>query len=110
MIWFGLLCIGCAPALINYNLEGKGLVHCLDVCQAKLIIVDEDEECRKRIDGSRKEIEEDRGMKTVQLDDVLRRTVSVLNANVPGDEYRKDVKPDFPNSLIYTRYSPPHST
>ncbi|KAJ5759018.1 hypothetical protein N7520_006174 [Penicillium odoratum] len=38
----GLWSIGAVPALINYNLTGKPLVHSLKVSSAKLVIVDEE--------------------------------------------------------------------
>lgn len=40
--WLGLLAIGATPAMINFNLEGHGLVHCVKVSEAHLLLVDED--------------------------------------------------------------------
>jgi len=37
-IWFGLSKIGVAAALINTNLEGEGLAHCINIVDAKAII------------------------------------------------------------------------
>ena len=37
-VWYGLMKIGVATALINTNLEGKGLYHCISIVDAKLII------------------------------------------------------------------------
>ena len=37
-IWFGLSKIGVATALINTNLEGEGLAHCIGIVDAKVII------------------------------------------------------------------------
>ena len=37
-VWYGLIKIGVATALINTNLEGKGLHHCISIVDAKLII------------------------------------------------------------------------
>lgn len=105
MIWFAMWCLGAAPSFINYNLEGKALLHCLDVCQSKLIIVDSEANCQRRINESREEMEK-RGMKIVTLDEDLRREIASQPLDVPGDEYRKDVKPEFPYALIYTRYVP----
>jgi acyl-CoA synthetase (AMP-forming)/AMP-acid ligase II len=102
MIFFATLCIGAAPALINYNLEGKALLHCLDVCETKLLIIDAEENCQRRINESRGEIEK-KGTKIVTLDADLKQSISTSPAVVPGDEFRTDVKPDFPYALIYTR-------
>lgn len=37
-VWFGLSKIGVVTALINHNLEGEGLAHCVDIAGAKLVI------------------------------------------------------------------------
>ena len=37
-IWFGLSKIGVATALINTNLEGEGLSHCIGIVDAKAVI------------------------------------------------------------------------
>lgn len=105
IIWLAILSIGCAPAFINYNLEGKALLHCLDVCATQLVIVDDDAACRARIENSREDIEK-RGSMIVYLDSVLKGEVSARDAIVPGDEYREGVTPSFPFALIYTRYAP----
>ena len=102
MIWFATLCIGAGPAFINYNLEGKALLHCLAVCDSKLIIVDEDEGCQRRINGSRQDIES-KGTKIVVHDGALKQEISARPAVCPGEEYRRGVKGDFPYCLIYTR-------
>ena len=39
-VWIGLLCIGAVPALINFNLTSKPLLHCVTVADAKLLIFD----------------------------------------------------------------------
>lgn len=102
IIWLAILSIGCSPAFLNYNLEGKALLHCLDVCETKLVIVDDDRGCRARIEGARAKIEE-RGKKLVFHDDALQREVSAKAAVVPGHQYRQGVDGDFPCCLIYTR-------
>jgi len=103
IVWFALHAIGAAPAFINYNLEGDALLHCLDVCQTKLILVDEDAGCQKRINGSSKAIEVERGTRIVVLDDELKRNIGSRKAEVPDDEYRSGIKGEFPSCLIYTR-------
>ncbi|ORY87667.1 hypothetical protein BCR37DRAFT_4655 [Protomyces lactucae-debilis] len=41
-IWayFGLWAIGATPAFINFNLTGQPLLHCIGVCNAKLMVFD----------------------------------------------------------------------
>lgn len=101
-VWFATMAIGTAPAFINYNLEGKGLLHCLEVCQSRLIIVDVDEACQRRVNDSRTEIEA-KGMKIVTLDDTLKSQINSLPVDRPGDEWRNGTVGGFPWTLIYTR-------
>jgi acyl-CoA synthetase (AMP-forming)/AMP-acid ligase II len=102
MIWFATLCIGAAPAFLNYNLEGKALLHCLEVCETRLIIVDEDANCRRRIDGSRAAIEA-KGTKIAILDEPLKQSISARPAVCPENKYRDGTDGSFPYCLIYTR-------
>ncbi len=101
--WLACLCIGCAPAFVNFNLEDRGLLHCLDVANSKLLLVDEDEACQARIERSKEAIL-GRGTKIVIVDDGLRQAVASQKSAVPGDEYRLGVKPGSPLCLSYTRY------
>jgi len=39
-IWFGLSKVGIIPALLNYQLTGPALAHCLNISDAKLLILD----------------------------------------------------------------------
>lgn len=41
-LWYGLSKAGIIPALINFQLQSKALAHCLDISEAKLVIVDTD--------------------------------------------------------------------
>lgn len=101
MIWFATLCIGAAPAFLNYNLEGKALLHCLEVCETKLIIVDEDAACQRRIESSRSVIE-GKGTRIAVLDAALKAEVSSKSKVCPEDSYRDGTPGSFPYSLIYT--------
>ncbi|KAL8712219.1 MAG: hypothetical protein Q9225_006975 [Loekoesia sp. 1 TL-2023] len=40
-IWLGLWSIGAYPALINYNLTGAPLTHCLVISTARIVFIDE---------------------------------------------------------------------
>ena len=101
MIMFATLCIGAGPAMINYNLEGKALMHCLSVCESKLLIVDEDSGCQQRINGSREDIE-GAGTKIVTMDGGFKERVRARPVEVPGDELRNGMKGEWPYALIYT--------
>jgi len=101
IIFFATMTIGAGPALINYNLEGKALMHCLGVANTKLLVIDEDAGCQQRIEGSRGEIEAF-GTKIVTMDAALLQNVASKPATVPSDELRNGMKPEFPYALIYT--------
>lgn len=101
MIWFACLCVGAAPAFINYNLEGKALLHCLNVAESKLLIVDQDEKCQQRIRDSQEEIE--KTSKIAILDQQLKDHISTKSTQDPGKDLRKNVKGRDPVTIIYTR-------
>ena len=101
LIWMAMMAIGCAPAFINYNLEGNALIHCLKVCETKIILCDDDAACRKRIEGSRSEIE-NLGPRIVFLDQNTRSQIAAHSSVIPDDSYRENVKGEFPFCLIYT--------
>ncbi|XP_035250821.1 very long-chain acyl-CoA synthetase-like isoform X2 [Anguilla anguilla] len=39
LIWLGLSKIGCAAALLNYNVRSKSFLHCFSCCAANVLIV-----------------------------------------------------------------------
>jgi len=41
-LWFGLSKLGVIPALLNYQLAGKALAHCVNISEAAHVIVDVD--------------------------------------------------------------------
>lgn len=59
--WLGLWAIGSAPAMINWNLGGDALVHCLRIAGVKFMLVDTEEGCRGRVEGERKRVEGELG-------------------------------------------------
>lgn len=102
---FGLLgswAIGSAPAMINYNLGGDSLIHCLKLSGSKIVLVDEDSDCRSRIEEERSRVEGELGMKIIILDAVQRDQISAIKATRPDDSYRATMEGEFPMCLIYT--------
>jgi acyl-CoA synthetase (AMP-forming)/AMP-acid ligase II len=95
--------IGAAPAWINYNLAGDALVHCLKVADAKLLLVDEDSECRARIEAVRSRLEGELGMEIRILDQNLKGEISRTEPKRPEDALRAGVTGKFPLFLFYTR-------
>ena len=96
--------IGSAPAWINYNLAGDALVHCLKVADAKILLVDEDAECRARVEAVRDRLEGELGMEIRILDQNLKGEISRTEPKRPDDELRAGVKGKFPLFLFYTRF------
>ncbi|XP_064164215.1 long-chain fatty acid transport protein 6 [Anguilla rostrata] len=41
-VWFGLSKLGCQVAFLNFNVKSKSLLHCIDSCGAKVLIVGSD--------------------------------------------------------------------
>lgn len=101
--WLGLWAIGCAPALINFNLAGDALTHCLKVSGAKIMLVDEEEKVHVRIEEQRGIIESELGMQAIVLDHPLKTAIASKPAQRPDDSYRDGVKGNFPAMIVYTR-------
>ncbi|KAI1611323.1 AMP dependent ligase [Exophiala viscosa] len=102
IIWLALFSIGCAPAMINYNLTGDALVHCLQVSGAHTMIADDDEACQQRINETRDRIQGQLKMQIIILDEAKRREVSSLPAKEPEKSYRHGTKGSDPMGLFYT--------
>ena len=103
MAWLGLWAIGAAPAMINYNLSGKALIHCLKVSGAKSLLVDEDPELVARIEDMRADIEGQLGIRITVLDREVKKDIRTMKAERPEDRFREGVKGDWPMSIFYTR-------
>ncbi|CZR51518.1 related to very long-chain fatty acyl-CoA synthetase FAT1 [Phialocephala subalpina] len=87
--WLGLWAIGAAPAMINYNLAGNALIHCLKVCGAKLLLVDKEPELRQRIEDARSQIEGDVGMTISLQDRNAMNIIRSLKPDRPADVHRE---------------------
>ena len=95
--------IGTAPAQLNYNLGGEGLLHCVRVAGCKVLLVDEDVEVQARVEEVRGKLEE-MGVRIVVLDEARRQQI---NARIPlrfTPELRSNVKITSILMLIYTRF------
>ena len=67
------------------------------------MFLDDDAACQARVDGSRRAIEYS-GTKISVLDGRLKQEIASKPPSVPGDEFRRGVRPEFPLCLLYTRY------
>ena len=88
--------------MINFNLAGDALVHCLKISGAKIVLIDEEDKVRSRFEGERRRIEE-LGMQTIVLSEDLKKSVAGKTARRPDDSYREGLKGSFPAVLFYTR-------
>ncbi|CUS09609.1 unnamed protein product [Tuber aestivum] len=98
-IWLGLWALGAKPALLNYNLEGDSLVHCVKISTARLLFIDVEvkvlegagrEETRRKLetDGANREV--------VVFDEATERVVETWKGFRPGDGERDGAKlPDM---------------
>jgi acyl-coenzyme A synthetase/AMP-(fatty) acid ligase len=102
--WLGLWAIGAAPAMINYNLAGKALMHCLEVSGASLLLVDEDSALRARVEEVQRQIEGELKMRIIVMDKDVKEGIRSLKAERPSDTYRETVKGDDPMVIFYTRF------
>lgn len=100
----GTWSMGCGLGWINYNLAGDSLVHCLKVSTARVVMVDEDESCRARIEEVRGRIEKELGMKIIILDAETKRAIDAMPDTPVDEKHRKAIKPMDPALLMYTRY------
>lgn len=99
--WLGLWVIGCAPAMINFNLAGDALLHCLKISGAKLVLVDEEQKVRTRIEDERQSLEK-LGIQAIVLSRDLKSSIAAKDAQRPDDSYREGLIASFPAVLFYT--------
>lgn len=92
--------------MINYNLGGEALIHCMGIGKARegtyIMLVDDDEALRARIEDVREALENKIGAEIVILDDQFRSEVSRLEAKRVPDEVRNTVRINWPLALFYT--------
>ncbi|KAM6227931.1 long-chain fatty acid transport protein 6-like isoform 3-T4 [Spheniscus humboldti] len=41
-VWFGLAKLGCVVAFLNFNIQSRSLLHCVNTCAAKALVIGED--------------------------------------------------------------------
>ncbi|KAI9698557.1 MAG: hypothetical protein M1820_007447 [Bogoriella megaspora] len=102
MALLGSWSVGSAPAMVNYHLTGDALIHCLRLVEVKIILVDEDENCRQRIEEVRGRIEGELGIKIVILDSAKKMEINRLPAIRPPDSLREPLDGEFPIFMLYT--------
>lgn len=44
-VWFGLAKLGCVVAFLNFNIHSRSLLHCINTCAAKALVIGEGKFC-----------------------------------------------------------------
>lgn len=88
--------------MINFNLAGNALIHCVKISGAKVLLVDEEEKVRTRIESERQAIDE-LGIQAIVLSGELKSSIAANSAQRPDDSYRDGLEASFPAALIFTR-------
>ncbi|KAJ5833057.1 acetyl-CoA synthetase-like protein [Penicillium riverlandense] len=73
----GAWAIGAAPANINYNLSGAGLVHCLKISHAKFLLVDGERDCVWRVEEVKNKQQDILKMEPISVDHRLASAASL---------------------------------
>ena len=76
----------------------------MKVAEARVLLVDEDDECRARVEAVRDRLETELGMQIKILDRGLKGEISRTEPRRPEDELRVVAKGKFPLFLFYTRF------
>lgn len=103
LAWAGLWSIGAAPAMINYNLAGKALIHCLKISGAAILLVDDEPDLRARINDVSDVLDAEYPMSIIMLDSQTKSEVATMAVNSPEHSLRAQVKGNWPMCLFYTR-------
>lgn len=98
--WLGLLAIGASPALVNYNLSSRPLLHCIKISGSHLMIVDGEDSCVLRVQEVQRKLE-DATMEVVFIGNDMKSIVSSMPATPPPRQLRQR---RMPLGLLYTRY------
>lgn len=88
--------------MINFNLAGDALVHCLKVSGAEVVVIDEEERLRTRIESETQSIQK-LGIHAIVLSGELKSSIAAKSAQRPDDSYREGLEASFPSVLFYTR-------
>ncbi|OHW99135.1 AMP-binding enzyme [Colletotrichum incanum] len=99
--WVGLLAIGAAPAMINYNLTGKALLGCIELSTAKLVLVDGGPDIASKYAGVQTELDL-KGIKVINIGEERSR-IYQMDPIRPRDELRRGVVLSDAMALFYTR-------
>lgn len=96
--WLGLLAIGAAPAMVNFNLTGAALTHCVKVAEATMMLVDEEVQDRVWSNDELKSLE----MEICVLDDHLKDSIAQREVRAIPKSITDAIDDTAPSALRYT--------
>ncbi|KAG6002228.1 Isopenicillin N epimerase component 1 [Claviceps maximensis] len=100
-MWMGLLSIGAAPALINYNLASGALVHCVRISGTRLLLYDSAADSVSRVEASAEELRA-LGVRLIVVDANLKAELDGYPTERPGTTCFEDTTQALPLALMYT--------
>lgn len=89
--------------MINYNLAGNALIHCLKISGARMMLVDDDPVFTARLEAVVGPSEGKLPIRVVVLDGETKGEILRISSDRPADTYREVVQGDWPMCLFYTR-------
>jgi fatty-acyl-CoA synthase len=95
-IWLGITDVGCVTALINTNIVGAGLAHCIGVSEPKQIIIAAS--LLQRVSAALQEVSTEAGVWV--HDNALTRIRAAAGPNRPPETVQ--LSPEHPALLIFT--------
>ncbi|KXX74844.1 Isopenicillin N epimerase component 1 [Madurella mycetomatis] len=105
-IWMGLLSIGAAPALINYNLASDALLHCVRLSKAQFLMYDDTPDCVSRIESAHQQLR-NIGIETIKVSDTLKARVAENSPHRASVDCFEESRL-LPFALMYTRCVNPY--
>jgi acyl-CoA synthetase (AMP-forming)/AMP-acid ligase II len=102
-IWLGLLSIGAAPALINYNLASGALLHCVRISRTNILVYDSAPDCVSRIEASAKQLRE-AGVEPIVLSGELKDKIAKNPVTRPTTDCFENTSKVLSLALMYTRF------
>ncbi|ROT35256.1 isopenicillin n-CoA synthetase [Sodiomyces alkalinus F11] len=91
-VWMGLLSIGAAPALVNYNLASDALVHCVRLAGTWFLLYDDAQDCVSRMEAADAQLREI-GVETIRLS-------GSLKAGIAGNAFPLTVARNYPSASL----------
>ncbi|KAK1573528.1 AMP-binding enzyme [Colletotrichum navitas] len=98
--WMGLIAVGAAPSMINYNLTGKALLGVIEISTAKLMLVDGGSDIVEKYASVQTELDL-KGIKVINIGEERSR-IYQRDPVRPRDELRKSVTPASAMCMFYT--------